>query len=237
MSNYSTISPMGLLARLHCVLLLKAGLVDWAFDFYKMTSHPSCWTLSPRFSLTTGLSLSTKGFLLAPSIFPWPPSTLTCSFSAPLTLCPLPPVTLSQDEKRSVWESAERKNRRVNRGERSRAFYTRYKYLQKCGRNTWNTHEEKERGENIAAIWFFAHMHMRPTCTYTHIHKTYNKVFPKSFSIDGIQAGRVVHWVERPPFSQRASGSNPHVSNNLPCCSVLEHSIQSLSFQLTMCFL
>ena len=92
-------------------------------------------------------------------------------------------ITLSQDEKRSVRESAERKKRRVNRGERSRAFYTRYKYLQKCGWNTWNTHEEKERMENTAAVQF---LHMRRTCR-----ETYNKVSFKSVCIDSIQAGRV----------------------------------------------
>lgn len=187
MSNYSTIS---LLARLHCVLLLKEGLVDWAFDFYKMTSHPSRWALSPHLLLPHYVSLSPPKAFSSLPLFPWPYSMLTCSFSAPLTLCPLPPVTLSQDEKRSVWESAERKNRRVNRGERSRAFYTRYKYLQKCGWNTWNTHEGKKRGENIAAVESFAHMHMRPTCKQALIHKS-TKYF---LNLSLLMAFRLAEW-------------------------------------------
>lgn len=92
-------------------------------------------------------------------------------FFCPPDSCPLPPACLSQDEKRSVRESAERKNRRVNRGERSRAFYTRYKYLQKCGWNTWNTHEEKERVANIAAVRFLHSCTCNSHVPYTHLQK------------------------------------------------------------------
>lgn len=83
-----------------------------------------------------GLSLDLPLHSLAP------PPTLRSPTPSPSLL------SLSVSMKKG---QCERKNRRVNRGKRSRAFYTRYKYLQKCGWNTWNTHEEKERVGNIAA--------------------------------------------------------------------------------------
>lgn len=70
-----------------------------------------------------------------------------------------------------------RKNRKINRGERSKVFYARYKYLLKCGSKTWNTHEVKDGWGNIVSVRFLQ------ACTT-------NKVFVKSFSLDGIKTGR-----------------------------------------------
>ena len=143
-----------------------------------MTSHPSRQSLTP---LLTALSLSPP---------PWPPSTLTCSFSAPPLRLFLPSLlSLSVRMKKG---QCERKNRRVNRGERSRAFYTRYKYLQKCGWNTWNPHEEKrERGEHYCSLGFSAHAHETHMHIYTNLQQSLFSFFKKSFSL---MAFRLAEW-------------------------------------------
>ena len=193
-------------------------IVSWGRDAHPYNS--SIKLLCSLLSHSLSLSISPDSFPLS---YP-----MTSLYTHLLFLCSPPRIFLPSLLSLSVRMKkgqCERKNRRVNRGERSRAFYTRYKYLQKCGWNTWNPHEEKESGENITAAWVSAHMHMRPTCTYT---QTYNKVFFfLIILIDGIQAGRVVKWVERPPFDQTAPGTHLHVCRKLPCCSVLEHRIES----------
>lgn len=145
-----------------------------------MTSHPSRRTLSPLLASLSGLGPSplTMGSLLT-SRYPPPPTPPT---PAPSLL------SLSVSMKKG---QCERKNRRVNRGKRSRVFYTRYKYLQKCGWNTWNTHEGKERVGNIAAGGFL-HTWARDPHTTIRDSETYNKVFLKSVCIDNIQRAAVL---------------------------------------------
>lgn len=188
---------MSPLAWLHCVLLLKEGLVDWAFDFYKMTSHPSHWILSrPLASLSLSLSLSTEGLLLTPSLFPLTSRYTHLLFLCPPDSCPLPPVTLSQDEKRSVWESAERKNRRVNR-ERDQERFTPGINICRNVAGTRGTHMKKKREWRTLPLLDFC-TYTRETCTYqcTHIQKPTIKSYLTLYSI---QAGRVVYeWRDHP---------------------------------------
>lgn len=123
----------------------------------------------------------------------------------------------------------ERKNRRVNRGKRSRAFYTRYKYLQKCGWNTWNTHEEEERVANVAACGFLYTPTQDP-----HVTVGTQKPTTKSFrNLSVLIIFRLERcwreWRDHP--STRAAALNPGVCSNSP--SQTGHWIKSLLLRVT----
>lgn len=177
--------------------------------------------------LSSGLcpSPSTKGSLS------WPPVTLTCPPNPPTRPCTLltsSPSLLSLSVSMKKGQ-CERKNRRVNRGKRSRAFYTRYKYLQKCGWNTWNTHEEEERVANVAAGGFLYTPTQDP-----HVTVGTQKPTTKSFrNLSVLIIFRLERcwreWRDHP--STRAAALNPGVCSNSP--SQTGHWIKSLLLRVT----
>lgn len=160
---------------------------------------------------------------------------LTCRYThVPPTPRPCTPLTpspsllsLSVSMKKG---QCERKNRRVNRGKRSRAFYTRYKYLQKCGWNTWNTHEEKERVGNDAAARFLHTPTRDPHVTMGTRRNLQQSLMGNLSILIIFRVERCWHeWRDHP--STRAAALKPAVRSNCP--SETRHWIKSRLLRVT----